>query len=163
MSSFSKTSVFTTISEPVATGYVVAGWAGWAAVWLVWLACWAAWLAAGWSHSKHPTQCWLAGLAGLLGQRASTKLPYVASSGNLLCQTTPTFFPTTLALWVSFSPIPEWQSLQCWNHSFSTPSVHRTDHYYSCCCALCTYPAQSTIKQPRLQKPKFLQQLIHIV
>ena len=37
MSSFSKTSVFTTISEPVATGYVVAGWAGWAAVWLGWL------------------------------------------------------------------------------------------------------------------------------
>ena len=36
------------------------------------------------------------------------------------------FVPTTLVLWVSFSPIPECPHLQCWNHTLPTPSVHRT-------------------------------------
>ena len=40
--------------------------------------------------------------------------------------------PTTLGFWASLTPIPERQSLQCWNHSFPHPSVHRT--LYCCCC-----------------------------
>ena len=88
MSSFSKTSVFTTISEPVATGYVVAGWAGWAAVWLVWLGCLAGcWLEslqaphpmlAGWSGwLAGPTRFYKASLCGIFRE------PVVSNNSNL--------------------------------------------------------------------------------
>ena len=36
------------------------------------------------------------------------------------------FFPQPKVLWVSLTPIPECQGLQCWNHTFSSPSVHQT-------------------------------------
>ena len=39
------------------------------------------------------------------------------------------FPPPPPVLWVSLSPIPECQGLQCWNHTFASPSVHQTCCY----------------------------------
>ena len=65
-------------------------------------------------------------------------------------------FPPTLVLWASLTPIPEWQSLQCRNHTFPHPSVHRKDRY-SCYCGYCfssSHPSLKTTSAPLLLHSK---------